>query len=136
MLTSLDVLWRLSEDPLLLLLSIVSVFTLVLLVRVLFRGGGTVGGDVAKPLETIAEDEEQTPPEENHVAPEIRSVLIDGEVDLATQEVLVTAEASAEIRPLLSPEEPDECEYCPIFKDLGTVVCPNCGRPLNLPSGH
>jgi len=132
-LTPLDVFWRLSEEPLLLLMSVVSVITLTLLVRVFLKGGGTSGRDVAKPLETIADDEEQTLPEETIATPEIRPVIIDGEVDMATQVHLETAEVSAEIRPLLSPEKPDECEYCSIFKDLGTVVCPNCGRPLNLP---
>ena len=136
MLTPLDVFGRLSEEPLLILMSVVAVITLILLVRVFFKGGGTARRDVAKPLETIADDEEQKLPEETIATPEIRSVLIDGEVDMATQVHLETAEVSAEIRPLLSSEKPDECEYCSIFKDLGTVVCPNCGRPLNLPRGH
>ena len=134
--TPLDVFERLSEEPLLILMSVVSVITLMLLVRVFFKRGSAAGRDVAKPLETIADDEEQTLSEETIAAPEIRSVLIDGEVDMATQVHLETAEVSAEIRPLLSPEKPDECEYCSIFKDLRTVVCPNCGRPLNLPRGH
>lgn len=135
-LTSLDVFWKLSEEPLLILMSVVAVITLILLVRVFFKGGGTAGRDVAKPLETIADDEEQTLPEETIATPEIRSVIIDGEVDVITRAYSRAADVSAEIRPLLSPEKPDECEYCSIFKDLSTVVCPNCGRPLNLPRGH
>ncbi len=135
-LTSLDVFWRLSEEPLLILMSLVVVITLILLVRVFFKGGGTAGRDVAKPLETIADDEEQTLPEETIATPEISPVIIDGEIDVATQAHIKTEDVITEIRPLLSPEKPDECEYCSIFKDLGTVVCPNCGRPLNLPRRH
>ena len=135
-LTPLEILWRLSEEPLLVLLSIVSVMTLILLVRIIIKRGRAAGRGEAEYLETIAEDKELMMPEETIVTPEIRSVLIDGEVDMATQAHLDTAEISVEIRPLLSPEKPDECEYCSIFKDLSTVVCPNCGRPLNLPRGH
>ena len=135
-LTPLEILWRLSEEPLLVLLSIVSVMTLILFVRVFFKRGRAAGRGVAESLETIADDKELMMSEETIVTPEIRSVLIDGEVDITTQAHLNTAEISVEIRPLLSPEKPDECEYCSIFKDLSTVVCPNCGRPLNLPRRH
>lgn len=136
MLTPLDIIERLSEEPLLILISVVSVITLMLLVRVFFKRGSTAGREVAMPLETIADDEEQTLPEETIAAPEISPVVIDGEIDVATQAIIKAEDVIAEIRPLLSPEKPDECEYCSIFKDLGTVVCPNCGRPLNLPRGH
>ncbi|EMR74243.1 hypothetical protein MCGE09_00304 [Thaumarchaeota archaeon SCGC AB-539-E09] len=27
-----------------------------------------------------------------------------------------------------------DCDYCKIFKNLGTVICPNCGTLLNLRS--
>jgi hypothetical protein len=135
-LTPLEILWRLSEEPPLVLISVVSVMTLILLVRVFFKRGGTAGRDVAKPLETIADDKEQTLPEETIATPEISPVIIDGEIDVATQAHVKAEDVIAEIRPLLSPEKPDECEYCSIFKDLSTVVCPNCGRPLNLPRGH
>ena len=110
--------------------------TLILFVRVFFKRGRAAGRGVAESLETIADDKELMMSEETIDAPEIRSVLIDGEVDIATQAHLNTAEISVEIRHLLSPEKPDECEYCSIFKDLSTVVCPNCGRPLNLPRRH
>jgi hypothetical protein len=136
MLTPLDIFERFSEEPLLILISVVSVITLMLLLRVFFKRGSAAGRDVAEPLETIADDEEQALPEETIAAPEISPVVIDGEIDVATQVIIKAEDVIAEIRPLLSPEKPDECEYCSIFKDLGTVVCPNCGRPLNLPRGH
>lgn len=28
--------------------------------------------------------------------------------------------------------ERQKCDYCKVFKNLGTAVCPNCGNPLNL----
>ena len=27
-------------------------------------------------------------------------------------------------------DPPDECEYCKKFRNVGTMVCPHCGRPL------
>lgn len=27
-------------------------------------------------------------------------------------------------------DPPDECDYCKKFRDVGTIVCPHCGRPL------
>ena len=131
----MDAFWRLLEEPLLLLLFIVSVLTLILLVRVFFKGRRTAGGDVVKSLEMIAEGEVRSLAE-TIAAPEIRPVLIDGEVNVTNQVHVEATVLSAEIRPLLSPEEPDECEYCSIFKDLGTVVCPNCGRLLNISGGY
>ena len=41
-------------------------------------------------------------------------------------------EIETDIRPLLNREEAEGCPYCPLFKDLGTAVCPNCGKPLNI----
>jgi len=41
-------------------------------------------------------------------------------------------EVRTEIRPLIDVETSESCGYCPIFRDIGTMVCPNCGRPLNL----
>ena len=37
-----------------------------------------------------------------------------------------------EIRPLFDLETSDNCKYCSIFRDMGNIVCPNCGRALNL----
>ena len=41
-------------------------------------------------------------------------------------------EVRSEIRPLIDVETSESCGYCSIFRDIGTMVCPNCGRPLNL----
>jgi len=136
MLTPLDIIWTLTEEPLLILMSVFALITLILLARILFRRGRITRKDVVKPLETITEDKEQTLPDETTIAPEIYPVLINGEVNMKTHVLLKTAEVSTEIRPLLNSEEPDGCEYCSIFKDLSTIVCPNCGKPLNLPRAH
>ena len=136
MLTPLDVIWRLTEEPLLVLMSVFALIILILLARMFFSRGRIARKDVVKPLEMITEDKELTLLDETTVTPEIYPVLINGEVDIGTRVLLKTAEASTEIRPLLSSEEPGTCEYCSIFKDLSTIVCPNCGKPLNLPRAH
>ncbi len=136
MLTPLDVVRRLSEEPLLVLMSVFALIILILLARMFFSRGRIARIDVVKPLEMITEDKELTLLDETTITPEIYPVLVNGEVDIGTRVLLKTAEASTEIRPLLSSEEPDKCEYCSIFKDLSTIVCPNCGKPLNLPRAH
>ncbi len=133
MLTPFDVICRLTEEPLLILMSVFALINLFLLAKIFFSRGRIARKDKVKPLEVITEDKEQTLLDETAVAPEIYPVLLNGEVDLATQVLLKTAITNTEIRPLLSSEEPDKCEYCSIFKDLSTIVCPNCGKPLNLP---
>jgi hypothetical protein len=40
----------------------------------------------------------------------------------------VTSDSSSTI----VEEDEDSCIYCGTFKDIGTMVCPHCGRPLNL----
>jgi hypothetical protein len=66
------------------------------------------------------------------IEPEIRPIVEEGEsVDdfrLPPEEV----EIKDDIRPLLQKGASDGCQYCSIFRDIGTAVCPNCGRPLNL----
>jgi hypothetical protein len=41
-------------------------------------------------------------------------------------------EGKPEIRPVFEQETSDRCKFCSIFRDMGNVVCPNCGRALNL----
>ncbi len=45
-------------------------------------------------------------------------------------------EIKPEIRPVLEEETRESCAYCSMFRDIGTMVCPNCGRTLNLKIGH
>jgi hypothetical protein len=30
----------------------------------------------------------------------------------------------------------NSCKFCMVFRDLGTMVCPQCGSPLNTKSAH
>jgi hypothetical protein len=41
-------------------------------------------------------------------------------------------EGNSDTSPLLAEEDVDSCRYCGRFRDIGTMVCPHCGRPLNL----
>lgn len=47
-------------------------------------------------------------------------------------EGLSLKEGKPEIRPIFEVETADKCKFCSIFRDMGNVVCPNCGRALNL----
>jgi hypothetical protein len=38
------------------------------------------------------------------------------------------------IGPVIEEETGESCSYCSMFRDIGTMVCPNCGRSLNLKS--
>jgi hypothetical protein len=37
---------------------------------------------------------------------------------------------SSDTRHLVAEEDADSCRYCGRFRDIGTMVCPHCGRPL------
>jgi hypothetical protein len=41
-------------------------------------------------------------------------------------------EGSSDTHSLFPEEDADSCRYCGRFRDIGTMVCPHCGRPLNL----
>lgn len=43
-------------------------------------------------------------------------------------------EIQPKIGPILEEESEESCPYCYMFRDIGTMVCPNCGRTLNLKS--
>jgi len=43
-------------------------------------------------------------------------------------------EIKLEIGPVLEEETRESCSYCYMFRDIGTMVCPNCGRTLNFKS--
>jgi hypothetical protein len=50
----------------------------------------------------------------------------------AAPKVTEVEEELHEIRSVFSSETKDSCKYCSIFRDMGNIVCPNCGRALNL----
>ena len=60
--------------------------------------------------------------------------LTDDEESITIRALEIEEEAP-EIRPIFGVETKDSCKYCSIFKDMGNIVCPNCGRALNLKIG-
>ncbi|UCH57517.1 MAG: hypothetical protein JSV18_00940 [Candidatus Bathyarchaeota archaeon] len=125
-----ELLWRFSEEPIIPLLIVATLANLILITRVLLRRRGS--RDVVQPREIIVENEARQLHEEKGVKPEISPIPIVEEVESLISLPLKDRDVGLEIRPLLVIEKPDQCAYCAIFKDLSTVVCPNCGRPLNI----
>lgn len=115
----------------------VLIILLVLTVAVLIMLVGTLlGGRKAKgsaPLSYIAEEKEVDLQPMEKVEGEIRPLLEEAESGPEFIPPENVGESGAEIRPLLDVEEPDGCAFCAIFRDLGTAVCPNCGRPFRRP---
>ena len=92
--------------------------------------------EVLSPQEIIEPEtspivEEILPPPEI-IEPEIRLIVEEGESVADFRLPHEEAEIKDDIRPLLQKGASDGCQYCSIFRDIGTAVCPNCGRPLNL----
>ena len=52
--------------------------------------------------------------------------------NLFSQKEFEKDEVKPEFRPVLEEETWESCPYCSMFRDIGTMVCPNCGRSLNL----
>jgi len=116
--------------PLMILLAFLILIILVLLARASSPRKGRAD-DVDIPQVVYEIESEVLPPPEI-IEPEIRPIVEEGEsVDdfrLPPEEV----EIKDDIRPLLQKGASDGCQYCSIFRDIGTAVCPNCGKPLNL----
>lgn len=113
----------------LLLLASFTVFNLILILRFLSRRGGKPRTSAQQEVE-VEPEADVTPPEE--IVQEIHPITLEaGEVSgfVPPPE---EPEVQADIRPVIAEETSDACPYCPIFSDLGTAVCPNCGRPLSL----
>jgi hypothetical protein len=72
---------------------------------------------------------DNTHEEKSASEPKARSLLDDPE---PVVKVLEVEEGKPEIRPVFEQETSDRCKFCSIFRDMGNVVCPNCGRALNL----
>ena len=107
-------------------MSFFALINLFLMARVLFRRRRGVEQDVEGPLEMVDEGD----PVLIEVASleDGRLVRVDGEGDTG---VRVEEGGVGEDVQVVSPSEgPDGCKYCTIFKDLSSIVCPNCGRLL------
>jgi hypothetical protein len=46
--------------------------------------------------------------------------------------VIDDGEGASDSSSTIVEEDKDSCMYCGTFKDIGTMVCHHCGRPLNL----
>ena len=126
-LTLLDFLWIFSKDPLLLLMLVFTLIILFLLARLYFGGRRVLEKDLEGPLE-IVDDEDPILIDLANFR-EIRPVQVKGNVDNSVQ--VDEQRVDAEVKSLFNAEGPDACKYCFIFKDLSSIVCPNCGRLLN-----
>ena len=116
--------------PLMVLLAFLILIILVLLARTSSpRKSGSDDADIPQVVDEI--EPEVLPPQEI-IEPEIRPIVEEGESVADFQPPPNEAEIKDDIRPLLQKGISDGCQYCSIFRDIGTAVCPNCGRPLNL----
>lgn len=125
-LTLLDYLWIFSKEPILLVMLIFALINLLLLARLLFKRRRIIEKYVAGPLE-IKNDEDPFFIDVANLE-EIRSVRVNGNIDIQVNEGRV----DMKVQTSLSAEGLDECKYCSVFKDLSSVVCPNCGRLLKV----
>ena len=64
-------------------------------------------------------------PEEIIVPPVEVEEIPDEELDLVEYAIDEDPEPDE-----IPDDPPDECEYCKKFRNVGTMVCPHCGRPL------
>jgi hypothetical protein len=124
----LDYLWTFSKEPLLLIMLGFTLINILLLARLSFKRKRISKKDVAGPLEMIS-DEDQIIVDVENVEEGIQPVQVDENVDIQVQ--VDEAEVDTGVKTSRYSEEPDACKYCFIFKDLSSVVCPNCGRKLN-----
>lgn len=105
------------------------VFTLInlfLLVRFSLRRRRVLEKEVEGPL-ILVNDEDPILIEIANLEG-IRPVQVKGIVDIQVDE----RRDDADVKTLLSAEGLDACKYCSIFKDLSSLVCPNCGRLLKV----
>jgi len=109
----------LIRDSIIYVLAVTTIITLALTVRAL-----TVKRSVKNEIPPLMD--------EGEAKQEILPLPDENELEQVIPLLPDEGELKQEIRPLLEERTSESCEYCAIFKDLGTMVCPNCGRPLNL----
>lgn len=114
----------------LLLIAASTAIIILLLVRVLTRRKG-VGDETSHTGDASEMESVAPPPSHKETETEIHPIL-EGESLTEFRPPREDVKLEADIRPLLNREETEGCPYCALFKDLGTAVCPNCGRPLNI----
>jgi hypothetical protein len=83
-----------------------------------------------EPLSNI-ESEENPPGGETKISSDVAHSSVEVSEPLVTM-VIDDGEGASDSRSTIVEEDKDSCMYCGTFKDIGTMVCPHCGRPLNL----
>jgi hypothetical protein len=106
----------------------ITLINILLLARLLLRRRRVIEKDVEAPLEVV-DDEDPILIDVANLE-EIRPVQVNGNVDIRVK--VDEERIEAEIQTLVTAERLDACKYCFIFKDLSSVVCPNCGRLLKV----
>ncbi len=104
---------------------VITLTNLLLLARFFFRRKRVIEKDVEGSLEMV--DDEDPILIDIANLEESRPIQVNGNMDIQVQ-------VDAEVQTLISAEGSDACKYCFIFKDLSSVVCPNCGRLLKVTS--
>ena len=110
---------------------VLTVIILFLTVRLVFRRRNVVEKELVSPLEML-NNEYQRVSDVTSIVQEFRLVRHDKTVDTKISFQKDKEKVDPDINPLPITGGSDECKYCLIFKDLSSIVCPNCGRPLNL----
>ena len=122
-----------SKEPLIILLFFITLINVLYIFRMLFKRDQNANKNDSKPLETIVDIQQLIIQDSEMFESEIRPIEINGEITFEVPNRIKNLKKGAEIRTLLAIEGPNECDFCSIFKGLNSVVCPNCGRPLNPP---
>ena len=115
-------------EPFLFLLLTVTFINIIFLIKTIAGGNRTNFSGV---VDTYTEDLTNA----THIQEEVINKL---DSDLLVQQEIPLRQSSKQFesnirnRTLTEKEEVHNCEYCKIFKNLGTAICPNCGELLNL----
>jgi len=123
-----EIVERISLEPLLFLLLTITFINIIYLLRVL---SGRNGKDFTPLSETyVNEPTSATLLQEEVVKGPDSNQLV--QQALSPSQNAEPVESSIRTLTVTDKGETLDCEYCKIFKNLNTAVCPNCGSLLNL----
>jgi len=119
---------RISLEPLLFLLLTITFINIIFLVRVI---SGRNGKDFTRLSNTYVDDPSSATLVQEEVVkgPDSNQLVQQG---LSPSQNAEPVESSIRTLTVTNKGETLNCEYCKIFKNLSTAVCPNCGNLLNL----
>lgn len=117
-----------SLEPLLFLLLIITFINIIFLVRVISGGNGK---DISRFPDTYVDDPtDATLLQEDALKGPDSNLLV--QQGLSSSQDAEPIESSIRTPTVTNKGETLNCEYCKIFKNLNTAVCPNCGSLLNI----